>query len=506
MALPKNIYQELEDIVGTENISDRQHILAAYRHPDPSNGRKPPSPEAVIMPGSTEEVQKIVRVCNQYNIKYNAVTSLFVPLGITNQPGKLLISMRRMNRILEINEEDRYAVIEAAVRQVQLKPEVFKRGLTYPTASAGPSCSVLANFIFSGDHHTQQSSSRCSRYLLGYEWVTPTGEVIKVGSLASDCGWFCADGPGPSLRGLIRGFSGWSGGLGIVTKIAIGLDAWKGPRVLPTEGHSPDYKIPFPQDCHKVFIFKFPTLDNVRDAMIEMGKAEIGFAVLKFFYATEAVLYTVSANDFWELWNSGLYQKELQQALWVYLAAWTPEELEYEERIMWDIINEMGGEPVDETIRKKYEENMDFFILVSFLQRVLKLGGGWSPTKLGADSIYHMFEVAKSIPEFFSDFIEKGLVLNAPHNWQIIPMEYGHSAHIELLFFFDHGVPEWPKIPMEVVQKSMETDIRHGYHAATPPPVKALMEMLGPLYSNFQIWRNKIKEAFDPNIVSNPIP
>lgn len=504
MSLPQDAYKMLENIVGAENISDHQHILAAYRHTNPQNGRKPFSPGAVIMPESTEEVQEIVKICHRYNIKYSAITSLFGMGGIASQPGMLIISLRRMNKILEINEEDRYAVIEPAVRQVQLKAEVFKRGMTYPTASAGPSCSVLANFLTSGDHHIQQSSSRCSRYLLGYEWVTPTGEVIRVGSMASGAGWFCPDGPGPSLRGLARGYSGWGGGLGIVTKIAIGLDDWKGPKVLPTEGRSPYYKIRFPQDCHKVFIFKFPCLDNLRDAMIEMGKAEIGLAVLKFFYATEAVLFTVSANDFWELWNSGLYQKELPQALWVYLAAWTPEELEYEERVMWDIINEMGGEPVEESITKKYEENMDFFILVSFLQRVLKLGGGWSPTKLGADSITHMFEVAKSIPEFFDDFINRGLILNAPHNYQIIPMEYGHSAHIELLFFFDNNFPDWQKIPVDIMLKSTENDIKKGHHASTPPRVKAVMEQLGPLYNNFHIWTNRIKDAFDPNGLSNP--
>ncbi len=202
MSLPKTVYKELADIVGAENISDRQYVLAAYRHTNPQNGRKQASPEAVIMPSSTDEVQRIVRVCNQYNVPYNTITSLFGMGGIASRPYMLIISMRRMNRILEINEEDRYAVIEPGVRQVQLKPEVFKRGLTYPTASAGPSCSVLANFVFSGDHHLQQSSSRCSRYLLGYEWVTPTGEAIKVGSLASESGWFCADGPGPRLSGL----------------------------------------------------------------------------------------------------------------------------------------------------------------------------------------------------------------------------------------------------------------------------------------------------------------
>jgi hypothetical protein len=238
--------------------------------------------------------------------------------------------------------------------------------------------------------------------------------------------------------------------------------------------------------------------------MLEIGKAEIGFAVLKFFYATEAVLYTESANDFWELWNSGLYQKELKQALWVYLACWNPEELAYEERVLWDIIKETGGEPVQESIRKKYEENPDFFIMVSFLQRTLKLGGGWSPTKLGGDSVHHMFEVAKSIPEFFYDFIDRGEILNAPHNFQIIPMEYGHLAHIELLFFYDRTIPERRQVTAAISQKSMETDIKHGYHAATPAHGKAMMEKFGPLWSNFHVWAGKIKDAFDPNDVSNP--
>ncbi len=477
-----------------------RHIVIQIRKTGKNRTVPPPS----IMPGSAEEVRLIVKVCNEFNIFYNTITSLFGVAGIANQPDSLIINMRRINRILEINEEDRYAVIEPGVRHVQLKSEVLKRGLNYPTASAGPSCSVLANFMTSGDHHTQQSSSRCSRYILGYEWITPTGEIVRVGSLASDSGWFCADGPGPSIRGIIKGFGGWAGGMGVITKLAIGLDDWKGPKILPVSGRTPEYKIPFPRDRHRVFIFKFPTLNHVRDAMIEMGKAEIGMAVLKFFYATEAVMSTVSANDFWDLWNSGLYQKELKQALWVYLAGWTPEDLQYEERVMWDIVNEFGGESVDESITGKYEENMDFFILVSFLQRVLKLGGGWAPTKLGGDSIRHMFQVAESIPEFFYEFIEKGLILDAPHNFQIIPMEYGHMAHIELLFFFDNNLPDWPRIPGSIMQESMENDIKHGYHAATPPQVREMMEKLGPLYSNFHIWRNRIKEAFDPNNVSNP--
>jgi len=82
-------------------------------------------------------------------------------------------------------------------------------------------------------------------------------------------------------------------------------------------------------------------------------------------------------------------------------------------------------------------------------------------------------------------------------------MEYGHLAHIELLFFYDRTVPGRRNVTAAISQKSLETDIKHGYHAATPMQGKAL-EKLGPLWSNYHVWLNKIKESFDPLDLSNP--
>lgn len=507
MRLPKHIYKEFENVVGPEYISDREYILAAHRHPTTMSMRKPASPDAVILPGSTEEVQAIVRICNRYSIKFIPTVSSCIAMALPNQPETVILHMKRMNKIHEINEEDRYAIIEPGVRHCQLKPEVMKRGLSYPVAAVGTGGSVLTSIATaSGENHVHYSSSKTNRYLLGFEWILPTGELLRVGSLANEAGWFCPDGPGPSLRGLVKGYVGHYGGLGVVTKIALGLDTWKGPEVMPTEGHSPSYKVRFAQDRHKLFIFKFPTLDKVRDAMIEIGRAEIGYAVLKYFNATAALMATESANDFWELWNSGLFQKELARPLYVYLATWSPEEMAYEENVLKDIIKETGGKEVEESIRRVYEDNMDFFVVVGTLQRVLRLGCGWAPNKLSADSIPHIFEVAKAIPEFMDEFIEKGLILNTPDNFMIIPWEYGHFAHIEQLYFWDQNMTEFGKIPMAFMQRSLETDIRHGHHATMPPRYQSMMEKLGPLYSNYHVWATKIKEVFDPNMVSNPLP
>jgi glycolate dehydrogenase FAD-linked subunit len=497
MRLPKDVYAELEGIVGPEYISDREYILAAMRHAMPSSPVKPPSPAAVLLPGNAEEIQQIVKVCNRHGLKFIPTVSSLIGFAYPTGPNTIILQLKRMNRITEINRADRYAVIESGVRHGQLKTELMKYGLSYPVAAVGPGGSVLVNFASSsGDNHNQHGASRTNRYILGVEWVLPSGELIRLGSLANDAGWFCADGPGPSLRGLIKGYAGPFGGFGVITRIAIGLDEWRGPAEMPTERRSPDYQIRLPKDRHKVFIFKFPTLDQLRDAMIEIGKAEIGQAVLKYFNATAALLATQSANHFWDLWDSGLFQRELARPLYVYLATHSAEEMAYEEAVLREIIAETGGEDVDPAIRAIYENNMDFFILVGFLQRVLRLGGAWAPTKLSADSIHHMFEVGKTIPEFLTDFIDKGLIFDAPDNFQIISMEYGHLAHIELLFLWERNQPDWGDIPIQVMARSHETEIRHGHHATMPPRSMPMLEKLGPLYSNCHVWSTKIAEAF----------
>ena len=127
MSLAPNIYKILENIVGPENISDREYIMAAYRHQSPgASGReKAPGPAAVVLPSTVEQLQAIIKACNQNNIKYASLVSLFAATRII-QAGTVLLNLEKMNRIIEINEADRYAVIEPGVRHVQLKPELMK--------------------------------------------------------------------------------------------------------------------------------------------------------------------------------------------------------------------------------------------------------------------------------------------------------------------------------------------------------------------------------------------
>ena len=68
MSLSREIYTALEKIVGAKNISDKEYILAGNRNRTPEYPFDYHSADAIIMPGSTEEVRDIIRICNQNDI------------------------------------------------------------------------------------------------------------------------------------------------------------------------------------------------------------------------------------------------------------------------------------------------------------------------------------------------------------------------------------------------------------------------------------------------------
>ena len=166
MSLPREIYNKFAAIVGEAHISDKQHILAGNRAKTPDYPFEYKSAEAIVRPGSVEELQAVVKLCNKYGIIYAPMVSGVMPTAFATQDNTIIIQLSRMNKIVEINEEDRYVIIEPGVRHVQLYPELRKRGFSYTAASVGPGGSVLANFTStSGDHHTQYGNSRANRYL-----------------------------------------------------------------------------------------------------------------------------------------------------------------------------------------------------------------------------------------------------------------------------------------------------------------------------------------------------
>src|SRR5659263_125186 len=99
MALTKEMYKAFEDIVGKENICNDPALMPAYYNTQFG---------AVTLPADTAQVQAIIKLCNRLKVPFGAVSSGW---GGMYPEGTILLDLRRMNRIIEINEKNMYAVV-----------------------------------------------------------------------------------------------------------------------------------------------------------------------------------------------------------------------------------------------------------------------------------------------------------------------------------------------------------------------------------------------------------
>ncbi len=113
--LSKDMYKELEKVLGDENVSQEPAVLDGYAWQPIFNLKSQkwtPRPAAVVLPETTDEVQKIVKLCNKYKVKFKAHSTGWASWGSPSEEGELQIDLRRMNRIVELDEKNKYALVE----------------------------------------------------------------------------------------------------------------------------------------------------------------------------------------------------------------------------------------------------------------------------------------------------------------------------------------------------------------------------------------------------------
>jgi glycolate oxidase len=127
---------------------------------------------------------------------------------------------------------------------------------------------------------TSNSTSANMRNLLAWEWVTPTGEIVRGGSAGSGAGWFCGEGPGPGTRGLIRGLFGAGGGLGVFTKIGYKLYPVAEKGQFEHTGRLPQIGTRIPE-FSDIFQAVWPSWEQQRDASFELLQDDLTMALLR---------------------------------------------------------------------------------------------------------------------------------------------------------------------------------------------------------------------------------
>jgi hypothetical protein len=279
-ALRQTALAELGKVVGERWITADPHILETYTWQYiaelTSGTNYMERPLAVVLPETTEEVAEIVRICNRIGCQYKAMST---GLGAWNAPTRpdsvVQIDLRRMERIVEIDEKNMFVIVEPYVTGNQLQTELFKHGLNTHMVGAGAQTSVLASATSVFGHGWDGISMGFSnRNLLGVEWVTPDGRIVQLGSFDSSGSHFCGDGPGFSLRGAMRGFGGALGGLGVFTKAAVKVYPWYRPAELDTTGTTPDYMTEMPEH-HDAGVIVVDSWEKIAEVGFALGEAEI---------------------------------------------------------------------------------------------------------------------------------------------------------------------------------------------------------------------------------------
>jgi len=206
------LVRDLQRAVGAEHVLYAPEDLIAYEY-DATIDRA--RPDVVVFPVTTEEVAAAVRIAAEYD---QPVTPRGSGTGLSGGAlpvlGGLLIVMTRMNRIIEVDPQNRIAVVQPGVINLALQEVVARDGLIYaPDPSSQRVCTLGGNVANnSGGPHTLAHGSTVN-HVLGLELVLPDGRVTRVGGRLLDV-------PGVDLRGLLVGSEGT---LGIVTEITVRL-------------------------------------------------------------------------------------------------------------------------------------------------------------------------------------------------------------------------------------------------------------------------------------------
>jgi glycolate oxidase len=513
MALTRDLYRELEDVVGPENISEDPAILEGYcsfghgaRGPEPGD-RYFTKPEAVVLPGSTQEVQTIVKWANRRGRKYRASSTGYGAHSTMSDEHEIFLDMRRMDRILEIDVKNAYAVVEPYISFAQLQGEAQKFGLNCHVIGAGSNCSALASTTSMHGTSTQAvSHSWGGRNCLGVEWVLPTGEVMRLGSAGSGMGWFSGDGPGPSLRGIMRGAAGAQGGLGVFTKVAIHLHPWAGPEDMKLKGVSPYYEAEVPQNFEYRLI-GWESWQQCADAQYKIGEARIAFAFHKSGGpGTCGPVVTGNNNEHYEKWE------ELKGLPWasyaIVMAGTSPEEHDYQLKTLNKIMEETGGFIVPQGELPMWK-NRDYINMIRgcFIPRLaFRTAGAFSCPLQGQESIDHALVVGlNKDDEFRRKYDDEHLLFNDGNNgmWSVM-FDDGHFALFECGHMYSPTEADSWKAGSQMRKEGHEIGLKTPFSTGWGLMTNDRVRTEGPLFNNVQDWQYKIKKALDPNNASDP--
>ena len=203
----------LKKIVGKDGVLHTPEDLAVYGYDGTFEDSRP---DIVVLPETTKQVSEILQLASRERIPVvtrgmgSGMTGASVPYR-----GGIVLTMTRMNNILELDEENGTVLVESGIITAELQAEVENKGLYYPPDPASNRHSTIG-----GNIACNSGGPRCLKYgvtgdyVMGLTVVLPDGRILKTG------GKSIKDVVGYDLKSL---FTGSEGTLGVITEARLKL-------------------------------------------------------------------------------------------------------------------------------------------------------------------------------------------------------------------------------------------------------------------------------------------
>ncbi|WP_147820942.1 FAD-binding oxidoreductase [Salidesulfovibrio onnuriiensis] len=208
------LIKEFEAIVGADNVMTSETDRHTYSYD--AAVLDSVMPALVVRPTNSEQLGKAVKLCNDNGLPLTvrgAGTNLSG--GTIPHPGGVVVLTNGLNRILELNEEDMYAVVEPGVVTAQFAAEAAKRGLFYPPDPGSQTVSTIGGNVAENAGGLRGLKYGVTKdYVMGVDFWDVNGELIHSGSRTVKCV------TGYNLAGLMVASEGT---LGVFDKIILKL-------------------------------------------------------------------------------------------------------------------------------------------------------------------------------------------------------------------------------------------------------------------------------------------
>ncbi len=487
----KVVHEKLIEALGPEWVSDDPAILTCYFRDFTARVGK--WPNLVALPSCTEDVQTIVQIAHEHKIPIVPYSTGFNHGGTAlPQWGGILIDLKRMDKILNVDEEGMTMTLQPYIGNARAYTSANEHSALddLPLKPAVPmtmgSASTLCNYVSRGFSGIAAKHGGHSENIVNMTWVLPDGEILKTGpgsypNVGDVPVQFC---PGPDISGMLISADGM---MGICTEITIKL---------------------FPEQNHEKMYYLIPRSS-------EMGAFH---ECIDFFYQTSQqnlmlFIYKVCHTDSLIMLPAEIDPEPLmdmvpEHGILLILAGLTEEELQIKEEIMLGIAEKCNLDPADLNMLADMAGvtmHKDMFKKIYQAGRVMKPRGSfqWIAGYYRLDRCPEVMDDYKNIVERFwkpSDpRIPYELAMSGTHMQG--PLPFGRCTTLEFDFWWDQGNPEDVKRAILTLKHMGEMMMDHGViFAKNLVGTYELLPRLGVYYDLVC----RAKEMMDPLNIMHP--